>query len=77
MTVQTTAAAPITEVPVEDPTGAAAAAVPKPLAGRRPGAIGWALLAPLLAWLAVFVVAPTAIMFVYSFCRRDALGEIV
>ncbi|HWA85960.1 MAG TPA: ABC transporter permease, partial [Opitutus sp.] len=31
----------------------------------------------MLAWLAVFVVAPTAILLVYSFCERDELGRVV
>ncbi len=47
-------------------------------AGKRPpGRIGWLLLSPMLAWLVVFVVAPTAILFVYAFCQRDELGFIV
>jgi spermidine/putrescine transport system permease protein len=46
-------------------------------AKRAPHAIGWLLLSPLLAWLGVFVVLPTAILFVYSFCRRDDLGQVV
>ncbi|WP_437734233.1 ABC transporter permease [Sorangium sp. So ce1335] len=46
-------------------------------ARRRPGVFGWLLLAPLLLWLAAFVVAPTAIMLVYSFCERDELGQVV
>jgi spermidine/putrescine transport system permease protein len=37
----------------------------------------WLLLAPMLAWLALFVIAPTAILFVYSFCDRDELGRVV
>ena len=44
---------------------------------RRPGWVGWLLIAPMLLWLAFFVVAPTAILFVYSFCARDALGQVV
>lgn len=44
---------------------------------RRPGVLGWLLLTPMLAWLAAFVVAPTAILLVYSFCQRDELGEVV
>ncbi|XXX77091.1 ABC transporter permease [Sorangium sp. So ce134] len=44
---------------------------------RRPGVFGWLLLAPLLLWLLAFVVAPTAIMLVYSFCERDELGQVV
>jgi spermidine/putrescine transport system permease protein len=45
--------------------------------GRRPGAAGWMLAAPMFAWLAVFVIAPTVILFVYSFCQRDEMGELV
>jgi spermidine/putrescine transport system permease protein len=43
---------------------------------RRPGLGGWLLMLPMLAWLLLFVVAPTAIMLVYSFCDRDDLGEV-
>ncbi|WP_437635107.1 ABC transporter permease [Sorangium sp. So ce854] len=46
-------------------------------ARRSPGVFGWLLLAPLLLWLLAFVVAPTAIMLVYSFCERDELGQVV
>ncbi len=34
-------------------------------------------MSPLLVWLLAFVVAPTAIMLVYSFCTRDELGQVV
>lgn len=44
---------------------------------RRPGLIGWLLLAPMLLWLAAFVVIPTGILAVYSFCQRDELGRVV
>jgi spermidine/putrescine transport system permease protein len=44
---------------------------------RQPGAAGWLLLSPMLLWLGLFVVAPTAILFVYSFCQRDELGQVV
>jgi len=44
---------------------------------RSPGAAGWLLLSPMLFWLGLFVVAPTAILFVYSFCQRDELGQVV
>lgn len=37
----------------------------------------WLLLTPMVAWLVLFVVAPTAILFVYSFCERDELGRVV
>lgn len=39
--------------------------------------MGWLLMAPLLAWLALFVIAPTAILLVYSFCKRGTLGGVV
>src|SRR5262249_47568700 len=34
-------------------------------------------IAPLFLWVAVFIVAPTLIMLVYSFCRRGTLGGVV
>lgn len=47
-------------------------------AGQRPARrLGWLLLSPLLVWLALFVVAPTGILLVYSFCQRDELGGVV
>lgn len=46
-------------------------------AKRAPRTIGWLLLSPLLLWLLVFVVVPTTILFVYSFCQRDELGQVV
>jgi len=44
---------------------------------RQPGTTGWLLLSPMLLWLGLFVVAPTAILLVYSFCQRDELGQVV
>lgn len=44
---------------------------------RRPGLLGWLLMTPMLLWLVAFVVAPTLILLVYSFCQRDDLGEVV
>ena len=44
---------------------------------RPPGGIGWLLLAPLLAWVVAFVVAPAFIMLVYSFLQRGTLGGVV
>jgi len=46
-------------------------------AGRRPGVAGWLMLAPMLVWLAAFVVVPMAILAIYSFCERDELGRVV
>ena len=34
-------------------------------------------MAPLFLWVAAFVVAPTLIMLVYSFCERGTLGGVV
>jgi len=44
---------------------------------RPPGGTGWLLLAPLLVWVVAFVVAPAAIMLVYSFLKRGTLGGVV
>ncbi len=44
---------------------------------RRPGWRAWALLAPMVLWLLLFVVVPTAILFVYSFCERDEVGGVI
>ena len=35
--------------------------------GKKPGVIGWLLLAPMVLWLLAFVVAPTCILLVASF----------
>src|SRR3954471_3622591 len=47
------------------------------LGNRRPGLLGWLLMTPMLLWLVAFVVVPTGILLVYSFCQRDELGQIV
>lgn len=44
---------------------------------RRAPRAAWLLLAPVIAWTAAFVVAPAAIMLVYSFARRGTLGGVV
>ncbi len=44
---------------------------------RKPGLWGWLLLAPMVLWLLLFVVVPTGILAVYSFCQRDDLGRVV
>ncbi len=38
---------------------------------RRPGLAAWFAFVPLAGWLLLLVVAPTAILVVYSFCDRD------
>ncbi len=46
---------------------------------RKPGWGAWLLLAPLGLWLILFVVVPTALLVVWSFCQRDpdSLGRVV
>lgn len=46
-------------------------------AGPRASVGVWLLLAPLLLWLAAFVVAPAAILVAYSFAERDELGRVL
>ncbi len=45
--------------------------------GRRPGWGAWLFMAPLLLWLALFVVAPSVLLIVQSFAGRDAMGRVV
>jgi spermidine/putrescine transport system permease protein len=44
---------------------------------KQPGLTAWLLVSPLFIWVAAFVVAPTLIMLVYSFCERGTLGGVV
>lgn len=44
---------------------------------RRPSWRAWLMLAPMLLWLAAFVVVPMGILIVYSFCETDELGRVV
>jgi len=44
---------------------------------RTPRVWGWVLLAPMLLWLVLFVIVPTLILVIYSFCSRDDLGRVV
>ena len=53
---------------------------PSPVArepGARPGAFAWLLLAPLLAWLALFVVVPALLLLGCSFGERDEFGQVL
>ena len=43
---------------------------------RRASMRAWLMLSPLLAWLLVFVIAPTAILVVYSFLTGGEFGEV-
>ena len=44
---------------------------------RTPRWRAWLLLVPMVAWLVLFVVIPTAILLVYSFCERDEVGRVL
>ena len=44
---------------------------------RTPGWKAWALLAPMVLWLMLFVVVPGLILLVYSFCERDEVGGVI
>jgi len=54
-----------------------AGALPKSGRHRTPGLLAWIVISPLLLWLLLFVVAPTAMLVAVSFAERDALGRIV
>jgi spermidine/putrescine transport system permease protein len=58
-------------------TADTAVAVAGPVRQREPSRITWLLVAPLFLWVLAFVVAPTVIMLVYSFCERGTLGGVV
>lgn len=45
--------------------------------GTTPSLRSWLLLTPAVAWLLLFVIAPSAILLVYSFCDRDEFGRVV
>lgn len=55
----------------------AGVAAPKGGLHRTPGPLAWIVIGPLLLWLLLFVVAPTAMLVAVSFAERDALGRIV
>ena len=44
---------------------------------RRTGVGPWLCVAPILAWLVIFVVVPTLMLVVVSFCQREALGRVI
>jgi spermidine/putrescine transport system permease protein len=39
--------------------------------------LAWLLFAPIVLWVLAFVVLPTLILLVYSFCQRGTLGGVV
>jgi len=59
------------------PAAKAGAALPGLIDRRTPRWRAWLLLLPMVTWLVLFVVAPTAILLVYSFCERDEVGRVL
>ena len=56
---------------------AAAALTTAPSPQRRAGIGPWLFLTPMLGWLLLFVIVPTLMLVVVSFCDRDSLGRVV
>ena len=56
---------------------AAAALATAPSQQRRAGIGPWFFLTPMLGWLLLFVIVPTLMLVVVSFCDRDSLGRVV
>ena len=56
---------------------AAAALATAPSPQRRAGVGPWFFLTPMLGWLLLFVIVPTLMLVVVSFCDRDSLGRVV
>ena len=56
---------------------AAAALDSGPSHQRRAGLGPWFCLAPMLGWLLLFVIVPTLMLVVVSFCERDSLGRVI
>lgn len=44
---------------------------------RKPGFGAWLFLAPMLGWLILFVVIPSALLVIMSFAKRGTLGRVV
>jgi spermidine/putrescine transport system permease protein len=56
----------------------ATVASPAATSHQRPaGLASWLLLAPMLAWLTLFVILPTIVLILVSFGERDTLGRVV
>jgi spermidine/putrescine transport system permease protein len=58
-------------------TAAAAALATGPSQQRRAGIGPWFAVTPMMGWLLLFVIVPTLMLLVVSFCERDSLGRVV
>jgi spermidine/putrescine transport system permease protein len=58
-------------------TAATAALAAGPSQQRRAGPGPWFAVTPMMGWLLLFVIIPTLMLVVISFCERDSLGRVV
>ena len=58
-------------------TAATAVLASGPSQQRRAGLGPWLAVAPMMGWLLLFVIVPTLMLVVISFCERDSLGRVV
>lgn len=58
-------------------TAATAALASGPSQQRRAGLGPWFAVTPMMGWLLLFVIVPTLMLVVVSFCERDSLGRVV
>ena len=58
-------------------TAATAALATGPSQQRRAGLGPWFAVTPMMGWLLLFVIIPTLMLVVISFCERDSLGRVV
>jgi spermidine/putrescine transport system permease protein len=58
-------------------TAATAVLTSGPSQQRRAGLGPWLAVTPMMGWLLLFVIVPTLMLVVISFCERDSLGRVV
>ena len=58
-------------------TAATAALATGPSQQRRAGIGPWLAVTPMMGWLFLFVIVPTLMLVVISFCERDSLGRVI
>ncbi len=58
-------------------TAATAALASGPSHQRRAGLGPWFAVTPMMGWLLLFVIVPTLMLVVVSFCERDSLGRVI
>jgi spermidine/putrescine transport system permease protein len=58
-------------------TAATAVLATGPSQQRRAGIGPWLAVTPMMGWLLLFVIVPTLMLVVISFCERDSLGRVI